>query len=81
MEEREEVNQARALPSEEGGLMPPWRWTTVGTPERGEAVVMVGSHGRKWRDGRWLVQVMWVGTPRRASMVGPGTVAVSLDVP
>jgi hypothetical protein len=68
-------------PSEVDCCTPPWRWTTVGTPVRGRAVARERSHGRKWRGGRWLVQVMCVGTPRVAKMVGPGTVAVSLLVP
>uniref|UniRef100_A0A0A9EWE5 Uncharacterized protein n=1 Tax=Arundo donax TaxID=35708 RepID=A0A0A9EWE5_ARUDO len=76
-----EVNQASEWPSEEECCTPPWRWTTVGTPRPGVAVARVGSHGRKWRAGRWLVHVTCVGTPCMASIVGPGTVAASLLAP
>lgn len=76
------VNQAKALPSDCGGWTPPWRWTTVGTPPLLEmAVGTVGSHGRMWRSGRWFSHVTHSGTPCRASMVGPGKVALSADVP
>jgi len=77
------VNQAIEWPSEEECCTPPWRWTTVGMPRPSGAlaVVSVGSHGRKWRSGRWFAHVTCVGTPRMATMVGPGTVAVSLLAP
>lgn len=54
----------------------------MGTPPPlGMAVGTVGSHGRMWRSGRWLSHVTCSGTPCSASMVGPGKVALSTDVP
>jgi hypothetical protein len=54
----------------------------VGTPPPlGMAVGTVGSHGRMWRSGRWFSHVTCSGTPCSASMVGPGKVALSADVP
>lgn len=49
--------------------------------EDGMAVGIVGSHGKMCLDGRWFFHVTRVSIPWRASIVGPGTVAIFLEVP
>lgn len=64
-------------------------WLTNATMEvddRGDATVAGFGSGYAWVpgcmcwSGRWFSQVTQVSIPRRASMVGPGTVAVLFDV-